>query len=155
MKTIIWQTPAFINGFLRHQVVQLQLCQNFSRYVDTGERQNKTKKNISINLMVIPGPNWRHLIHKLGLTTREEKSLFYTLQGQVRQYVLRSVRRASMVSRPDSVHALFLLKGEFRCVYARRRARLLAEVSARRTATSRASPPSHINTMKVLWGNKA
>ena len=35
-----------INGFLRHQVVQLQLCQNFFRYADTGERQNKKKKNI-------------------------------------------------------------------------------------------------------------
>ena len=39
------------------------------------------QKNISINLMVIPGPNWRYLIHKLGSTTREEKSLFYTLHG--------------------------------------------------------------------------
>ena len=52
-------------------------------------KQNKTK---TINLMVIPGPNWRHLIHKLDTTTREEKSLFYTLHGQVRQYMLGPVK---------------------------------------------------------------
>lgn len=39
-----YMVDTLINGFLRHQVVQLQLCQNFFRYADTGERQNKKKK---------------------------------------------------------------------------------------------------------------